>query len=244
MAKYKPSIDLGHIGEIHALDRALQERGEENGIHPHIVELISRLTSGGVAGKSDDLRHIQAKRLWDRGFGRELEFDSFDTYLATIPEIPARLLEDDPELPLLSLADPRLGLIKACELIGIKHEEFSYTEGDAVPWDERHKDLVKPFWLRHNDGRTNRNRRPDHCRDECTGDILAGTALVGIMAYLHHPEIIVEDEHVIDLPGSVHRDGRVHCAYLGVWGGRVELDVCRGSDIAYPDCGSLRLRWK
>jgi len=231
-------LTTGQIGQLIEIDRARGGIGEE------VQELIRRLTSGGVAGKSSDPREIAAKLLWDKGFGNEAGVDSFEAYLAQIPKIPESLLADDPDLPLLSLADPRPGLVKACELIGVRHAELGYSEGDAVPCDERHTDPTEPFWFRHDDGRRNRDRRPDHCRDECTGDVLAGTATVGAFAYLHHHQIVVENEHIIDLPGSVRRDGRVDCAFLGVWEGQVEFYVSRGSDGAGPDCGSLRFRRK
>ena len=214
------------------------------GLGAELQAFFRQVTSGGVAGKSGDPRVIQAKRLWDRGFGCELELESFDAYLATIPQIPEGLLGDDPELPLLSLADPRLALTKACRLIGIPHEELGYSDGVVVPFSDRYADPKKPFWLRHDDGRPNKDRRPDHCRDKLTGDTLTGTALVGIMAYLHHPEIVVEGEHVIDLPGSVHRGSRAVCAYLKVWDGRVRLHVSRSAGIAGPDYGSLCFRRK
>ena len=37
---------------------------------------------------TDDARTIQAKVLWDAGFGKELWYKTFEEYLATIPEIP------------------------------------------------------------------------------------------------------------------------------------------------------------
>ena len=234
---------LPHVAQLHEIQQARLRAGQP-GIAPEVEELIQRLTSGGVAGKFTDPREIAAKLLWDKGFGNEAGVDSFEAYLAQIPEIPQSLLADDSEMPLLSLADPRPGLLKACELIGIRHAELGYSEGNVVPCDDRHTDPTEPFWFRHDDGRGNRNRRPDLCRDECTGDVLAGTAFVGAFAYLHHQQIVVEDEHILDLPGSVHRDSRFDCAYLGVWGGRVGLCVYGGSGEAGPECGSLRFRRK
>lgn len=42
----------------------------------------------------------------------------------------------------------------------------------------------------------------------------------------------------------VHRSLRVNCAYLRVWNGQVKLNLNRNSDIANPNYGSLRVRWK
>ena len=236
-------FDTGHVAQLHEIQRSRLKSGQP-GIGLEVEELIARLTSGGVAGKAVDDRTRFAKVLWDLGFGRELKIKTFKAYLATIPEIPESLLGHDDDLPLLSLADPRLGLVVACRLIGIKHEDFGYKEGDAVPFDDRFKDSVTPFWFRHDDGRKNRNERPDSCREANTGDTLVGTAMVGIMAYVHHKEIIREGEHVIDLPGSVGRQNRGGCAYLKVWDGQVELDLSRNADSASPNCGSMRVRRK
>ncbi|MCI0479515.1 hypothetical protein L0Y59_03140, partial [Candidatus Uhrbacteria bacterium] len=94
-------ISTGQIRELLDIDRA---RG---GIGPEFQELISRLTSGGVGMKNDDPRAVQAKVLWDKGFGRESGCRSFQDYLATIPEIPPELVDDDPRFPLLVLVDDR-----------------------------------------------------------------------------------------------------------------------------------------
>jgi hypothetical protein len=192
--------------------------------------------------ESIDQRKAQAIRLWNWGFGRELSFGSYDAYLATIPQVSESLLGDDPDLPLLSLADPRLGLFKICKLIGIRSRRLGTIDEDVAPFNERHADPIEPFWFRHDDGRCNRGRRPDHCREELTGDILAGTALVGAMAYLHHPRIIVKDKHVIDLPGSVSEEARTCCIHLVVHGLLVEFNVIRHVDVAVASFGTLRFR--
>jgi hypothetical protein len=189
---------------------------------------------------------IQSMRLWNHWFGRNplVKAKDFKAYLASIPLIPASLLGDDPKLPFLSLADPRLGLLKSCRLLGIRHEDLGYSEGDGVLFDERFALPASPFWFRHDDGRKNRKRRSDHCRDEATGDILVGTAMEGIFAFAHHPHIVVEGEHVIHLPGTVRHSGRASCAYLGVWDGQAELYLDGLSVLAHPGYGALRVRRK
>ena len=236
-------FDVGHVAQLHEIQRARLSRGDP-GIGSEVEELIARLTSGGVGARSGDLRTIQAKRLWDKGFGREVKAKNFKAYLASIPEIPASLITDDPEFPFLSLVDPCVGLVCACSLASVQHSELGYSDGDIIPFDERHTDPTQPFWVRHDDGRKNRNRRPDHCRDECTGDLLAGTAMVGLFTYIHHQEIVKEGEHILDLPGSIHHDEPLVCAYLGVWDGQPKLSISGDSDRALSDYGSLRFRRK
>jgi hypothetical protein len=233
-------FDVGHVAKLHEIQSARLSAGQE-GIGPEVEELIRRLEMGGV-----NQWRIQAKRLWDRGFGRDpsVGAKTLKAYLKGIPQIPASLLADDADLSLLSLADPRPGLLRSCKLLVIQFEELGYSDDSAESFDQRFAIPTTPFWFRHDDGRHNRKRRPDHCRDEATGDIQAGTAMEGIFAYAHHLDIVKEGEHVIDLPGTVHRDNRVDCACLEVWGGQTELYLYRHSDVASPDYGALRLRRK
>lgn len=202
---------------------------------------MSSLTSG----KMTDLRETQARRLWKLGFGRDqVKAKNFEVYLDQIPQIPEGLLAEDADLAFLSLADPRPGLTHCCRLLGIKYEELGYENEDAVPYDERFATPAGPFWFRHDNGRKNRNRPPDHCREELKGDIQAGTAMDGVFAYAHHPDIVVEGEHFLDLPGTVRRDSRVLCAHLTVWRDQPELILNRASGIAGPVGGTLRVRRK
>ncbi len=233
-------FDVGHVAKLHEIQAARLSAGQE-GIGSEVEELIRRLEMGGV-----NQWRIQAKRLWDRGFGRDpsVGAKNFKAYLAGIPKIPEGLVADDPELPLLSLCDPRPGLLRSCRMLEIEYEELGYAEDSAEPFDQNFPLPTEPFWFRHDDGRKNRNRRPDHCRDELVGDVLAGTALEGVFAYALHPTIVVENEHSIDLPRTVLRDSRMNCAFLEVWRGQVRLDLDRRSGLADPGYGTVRLRRK
>ena len=178
-----------------------------------------------------DLREIQAKRLWEKGFGGDpnvLAKDFWD-YLAGIPRISANLLADDPDLPFLSLADPRPGLVRSSALGFI---QYGRNDGDAEQFDRRFLLPATPFWFRHDDGHRNRNRRPYRDWEWFAGDILAGTAMEGVFSYLHHPTIVKEGVHSVDLPGTVRRGYRSFCARLGVWDARAGLGLDRNSDDA------------
>jgi hypothetical protein len=222
----------------------IDEYGE--GIGFHIEELINRLTSHNATDQITDSRRVMARHLWDLGFGcfQGSRVRGFDIYLDSIPQIPLSLLVEDPELSFLSLADPRLGILQVCRLLGIQYEELKYVEGDSVPFDERFKIPQQPFWFRHDDGRVNRNRRPNDCRRECVGGIQVGTAMEGIFAFVHHPQIIAENEHVIDCPGTVYRTRPVLCGCIGMWSGQVKLGLVRHPDITNPCNGSIRVRRK
>lgn len=229
------------IAELRSIEKTRLRRGQP-GIFHEVDELIRRLTSGGVAGKTDDIRTAQAKRLWDIGVGRELGEPSFEAYLATLPEIPAALVSDDADYPLLVLVETRVGLKRLCSL-GII--EFSGDDETFVEYDERHREFVQPTWIRVQDGRKNRNRAVRDCRTSFAKDERGLTALQGVCTYLHHPQAVTDTDreggHVTDLSGSVRRVGRGYAAYLRVWRGRAKLDWGFG-DGAPPEYGSASRR--
>ncbi|MBI1908180.1 hypothetical protein HYS28_02055 [Candidatus Uhrbacteria bacterium] len=229
-------ITEGQIAQLRELDDASGE-----GLREPFQAWLNMVKSGGLVKAGLTIREIQAKRWWDRGVGSRIGFKDFKSYVATIPEIPEHLAADDPTFPYLGLDDPRLGRCLRASLIGVRHQEFGYDDGTLVPFDERHATPTSPYWFRATDGRPNRNRRPSDCRKECVGEILAGTADVGLALCLHYPSAVVQGEHIWDLPGSVRRGGRGYCAYLGVWGDSPEL-YADGGGVANPVYGSVRFR--
>ncbi|MBU1705880.1 hypothetical protein KKG19_04115 [Patescibacteria group bacterium] len=242
---------VAHIAQLHEIQKARLRRNQP-GLGSEVEELIRRLTDGGVAGQkaarkkgarksgqSDDLRVIQAKRFWDKGFGRELGYEKLENYLATIPEVPEHLKADDPDKPMLVLTEPRLqSIVKTCRLIGVV---FNADDQTLEPYDERHATSQAPKWVRMHDGRRNHKRKPSTCRDELKNGEFSGTDLAGICCYLHFPDCAREDEHVMDLPGSVLAEYRDGCASLEVWDGRAGL-CWRHDDVAISFCGAASCR--
>ena len=221
-------ITTGQLSELLSLDL------NGFGLRNELQELIRRVTSGGIAGKSDDIRIIQAKKLWDLGYGRELGIDSFDAYLVVIPSVPASLIAENPEFPLLVLVDPRLGYTKSCRLAVLKFSEYGNTDETLVPFDARHTMPITPYWVRAHDGSPNLNRKPSDIRKGLVGSQLVGTADVGIAIWIQ----LGKREHVMDLPGSVRSGARGCCAYVGVWGVEPKLHSGR-DDGADPRCGTV-----
>lgn len=232
---------LSHIKQLTEIQDTRKRRGQR-GIGSEVEELISRLTSGGVAGKTDDVRTAQAKRLWDIRVGRELGFSSFDAYLATIPEIHEMIGMVDADYPLLVLVEPRLGLKRLC---GLGNIDFSGDDRTFVEYDERHCEFEEPTWIRVQDGRNNRNRSVRDCRKSFAKRELGLTALQGVCAFILHPEVVTDtdraDGHVLDLSGSIRRGNRDGAACLRMWRGRAELVWVFG-DHASPECGSASRR--
>ena len=231
---------VGHVAQLHEIQRARLGRNEP-GIGPEVEELIRRLTSGGVAGKSDDPRVAQAKRYFDMGVGRELSIVDFEGYLETIPAIPEALKADNPAFPYLVLV-PKIGLARLCQLGGIA---FAGDDQTFVPWSDGYRDSASPVWIRVQDGRRNRNRSVSDCRSAFAVGEFGLTALQGVATYLAHPEVVSdfarEGGHAMDLPGSVHREGRERAAYLSVSDGRARLNW-RWHAYAGPGFGSASLR--
>jgi hypothetical protein len=216
------SLDL--VSQLTEIHNAGVRRGKPDLVGDAVVELISRLTSGGVAGKFDDIREVQAKRYWDLGVGRELGFSSFEAYLASIPQLPTAFNVDNTEFPIRVLVETRIGLKRLCEIGNIAFEGNDET---FIAYDERYSEFKQPTWIRIQDGRKNRNRSVKDCRKNFAKYERGLTALRGVCAYLQHAEVVSEwtkdGAHVMDLSGSVLSEIRGFAAFLGVDEGRAKL---------------------
>lgn len=81
-------LSTDQIAELTRIDK-VRFKKDGRGIGPDVQQLIARLNDGGIgaAAKADE-RERQAKVLWDLGMGREMHYQSFETYLGDIPPIP------------------------------------------------------------------------------------------------------------------------------------------------------------
>jgi len=232
---------LSHVKQLTEIQEARNRHGQP-GIGREVEELIRRLTSGGVAGKSNGLREARAKRLWDVGIGKDVGCSDFASYLAGIPEIPAALAEDDADFPLLVLVEPRIGLARLCERAGVA---LSGDDETFIACDEAHHEFTQPAWIRIQDGRKNRGRNVIDCRQSFHVDERGLTALQGVCAYVQHPEMVGDalspDAQLLDLPGSIPRAFPRNAAWLAVWHGRPEL-CWRWVGGADSKCGSASRR--
>lgn len=213
-------LTTGQIKQLLEIDHA------GPGIRAEVQELITRLTSGGVGVKTNDPRVTQAKRLWDKGFGRELGIDSFEHYLANIPVIPESLLAHDERFPELVLVDTGLGITKICELLGIAYCGDDQTFEDFDPKQAR---TEKVYWIRLQDGKKNRNKSIQTCRKEFAQDELGLTVHEGLAFFVQNPKSF--RSFALDLSGSVRRDARRFAAYLDWFGGRPRLGWYFDGDV-------------
>lgn len=196
-------LTTGQIKQLLEIDHA------GPGIRTEVQELIKRLTSGGVGVKTDDPRVTQAKRLWDKGFGRELGIDSFEHYLANIPVIPESLLAHDERFPELVLVDAGLGITKICELLGI---DFSGDDQTFEDFDPKQARTEQVYWIRLQDGKKNCGKSVQTCRKEFAQDEIGLTFHEGLAFFAQCPESF--RKFALDLTGSVTRDGCSSAAYL------------------------------
>ena len=194
------------------------------GIRAEVQALITRLTSGGVGVKTDDPRQAQAKRLWDKGFGREQGFDMFDAYLATIPVVPEAFKADE-RFPELVLVDARLPITKACELLGV---DFSGDNQTYVDFDPKQAKSNKVYWILCQDGRKNYGKSVKSCRQSFAADEVGLSAYQGLAIFAQNPEGL--KGRAMDLPGSVRRDGRDDAAFLVCFFDRPRLSWCFDDD--------------
>lgn len=210
-------LTTGQIGELIAIDRA------GSGIGEHVQELISRLTSGGVAGKSGDSREVHAKRLWDLGVGKELGFENYGAWLQSLPPVPER--PQDEQLSILVLVPDRskIGIVKSCQLLGVAFSGSDETFADAQP----DKALSGTYWIWCQDGGEYRSKKPKDCRDKLfpQENQVALTAHEGLWIYAVDGSVLTR--HYIDLPGSVHAGSRDGIACLELSGGEPELRWAR-----------------
>lgn len=210
------SFTIDQIGKLREIEKKRIKSGE-SGLRGEVQELVKRLTSGGVCPKSDDPRIAQAKVLWDKGWGRELKIDSFDAYLAMIPEVPETLTSDD-RFPELVLVDSRIGIVKTCELLSIY---FGGNDQTFEDFDLKKTRAEKVYWMRAQDGKKNRNKSISTSRSAFASDELGLTVHEGLAFFVQNPETF--RKWGMDLIGSVRCDRRDYAAWLGWFSGRPGL---------------------
>lgn len=200
------------------------------GIKDEVQALIARLTSGGVGVKTDDPREAQAKRLYDKGLFSKVE--SFQDFLATIPEIPEALKAASDRFPELVLVDTRMPVSKICELLGI---DFPGNDETYVDFDPKTAKTDNVYWIRAQDGKRNSGKSVRTCRESFTEDEVGLSVYEGLALFVQSPKGL--KGRVMDLPGSVHRGLRGSAACLGWFDERPGL-VWSHDDGESPRYGS------
>lgn len=196
------------------------------------------LTERQSAGDHHPLLLAQAKHLYDLGIGPTVGKKigqkgwSLEAYLATLPA-PCQLCVseaeasmEEPEIGLFKyfLVETRAGLSLPCEA-----GEIAYSGKDTtfVPYND--VPIKGSYWAFFHPGGMHLGEIPSDARTEIVraGQIPA-SAIDGVCARLHHPEVITEIKdnpagRAMDLAGSVPTALRDRSACLGLWHGQPEL---------------------
>lgn len=189
------------------------------------------------------MRIAQATMLWKKfeAVLREIDpdLDSLAKYLASIPEVPTFPAEWGDTFDRTVLCDYRIiatvGLKRFCEILGVGYDGADDT---FVAFDPAQTENGVE-WVRCQDGHRNRDRKPTDCRTTFAAFEVGATFALGLFLFAQDAAVIGgDDNHVMDLPGSVHAVYRAHVAYLWRWGGRVGLSWGFGVSAA-PQFGSV-----
>lgn len=186
------TFTTGQVTKLYEIEKARMSAGGL-GLRPELQELITRLSSGGVGAHTDDPRFVQAKALWDKGFGREPGFDSFEAYLAEIPEIPEFLRVGNERFPHLVLVDGRLDVEKACGLAGLINTCKELPSISKSPT----RSMSGIRWMRCQYTRPTPEGPFDYVRMSMPLDEIGLDAIEGIALFVQHPGVL--DERSLDL---------------------------------------------
>lgn len=225
------TFSMGQITRLYELERA-RLRGGGEGLHDLVQELIRRIESGGVmptttdgARFTGDPQHTYdrdprvvhaAKRLWDRGFGREIGRRTFAEYLLDIPDIPTFPASWDARFPHLVLVDRRVNIMLQCRLLGVRVDWWFHA--CMVPYDPEKSEKEFVYWMRCSDGRGHQKYRPVERRAELatTSDEAALDAYEGLACYAADPAMFGGSE-AVDLLGVTNCNDRSEFASIWSW---------------------------
>jgi len=126
--KMSDLFHVGHVAQLHEIQRARLGRNEP-GIGPEVEELIRRLTSGGVAGKSDEDIETAIRQIVDKAVVAEGVVDIFDAAGIKKPDISI-------------LSDDFLAEIKGMERKNLALELLKKILGDEIKGRSR-KNLIQ-----------------------------------------------------------------------------------------------------
>ncbi len=191
------------------------------------LEAVIRILRGEtVAEEQSNIREHQAKLLWDCGFGEVLGYSTFAEYLEFIPPEPERS-EDLPDyLDKLVLVDARIactkgedgksfkfgGLVKVCELLGVK---FTGNNSTFEPFNPEQVKKQDVYWIWCQDGKRNLGKNVQTCRKEFEKNEIGLDAMEGLALFAQNRKVL--QDHYVDLPSSVHCGNRENFACLGLW---------------------------
>lgn len=223
------SLTPSLIAELIHVEEKRKEQGLP-GIYADIRYAIDVLSEGKSLAEQADPRTLQARILFEKGWGKELGFSDFETYLKSIPMVPDSLVQSSETFPFLVLVDAHITALRASELLGVQIKGNHQTPDMAAL-----RTTGATYWIRCQDGSKNRGMSTA----EAVQNFLPGeqglNEIEGLSLLAQHSDII--DHSYIDLPQSSHEGFEDNSACLGKWN---QVPGMRWRWNDYPDkrCGA------
>lgn len=226
-----------------ALSRAQFEEFNKLALAGRVTKEVAQQISEGkfkFQNLLSDAHLAKVRTVWEK-LGKQVFGGTFEKYLNGTDALEAIPLPPSWSSAYLAIFDrevlvdgrvlERIGLTETCKLAGLAY----YGKDDALEAFEPTRAKTGVRWMRAQDGRKNRNRKPVDCRKTFEKYEVGMAADEGVFTYVDDTKVI--EGHYLDLPGSVHRENRGICAYLGVIGGKPRLSW-GWVDYSYPKYGS------
>lgn len=221
------TLDTGLIAELIHADLERVSRGKES-LGASVRALIDASDMNALTLPLAWQRLIQARLLWERGFGNVLSLNDFRTYLEGIPAIPDVLLAEDAAYPYLILVDARVSAAKAASLLTVSPKGNEQTP--HMP-DLQHTSHA--YWMRCNTGDRFAGHSVHTAETTFAENEQGLSAQEALALFAQHPEVLAD--RYLDLAASRHEGFENSAGCLGRWDEKTELRW-RWRDHADPRC--------
>lgn len=217
------------LSELISVDKHIRELGRA-GIEKEIQYVVDELETGGSLLSHGNPRIIQARRLWDIGFGKALGYTDFKSYLETIPSAPRETQISPEKFPELVLVDSRLEPQHICLLLGIVKHGWRMGGMTAPVVKER-----PVYWIFCQNGERYLGKSVRNAKNLFEDGEVGLNEIEGLALTTQTPYIL--EDHYIDLPKTEHEFMENQVACLGTWGKTLGLRW-RWNDYEDPRCGT------
>jgi EmrB/QacA subfamily drug resistance transporter len=215
------------IGELIDVEKKQIAQGGP-GIFREVRYLIDSIADKSFLTHVDE-RLLQARVLWDLGWGRLLGFTEFNEYVKTIPAVPTVDEAITKEFPYLVLVDARISATEMSRLLGVSATGNHMT---ANLGELHQKDHI--YWMRCQDGRKYQAINTQEAKNNFHLQEVGLNIAEGLAFLAQQPELI--KQFYIDLSSSVHDGFADNAACLGNWNNKPEIRW-RWNHKNDPRCG-------
>lgn len=228
--RMEQKVDTILLSEL--LQTELARTGAEKpSLAPEIRLILDAASLGQGLSRTMHARLMQARILWDAGFGKALSKETFAAYVAEIPEVPPELLTPDPAFPLLILVEARLSPQDTCAILGI-----GIRGNDKTAEMKELQQTSAPYWIRCHQGSCYLGKAVQEAEGQFKPSEQPLTLVEGLALVAQYPDAITAC--YLDLPGTRHEGFENSAACLGVWNEVREIRF-RWRDHADPRCQTV-----